>query len=129
MKREALQIHSEEGEGKEESRPRERTTEEGEPKVVFIGTGLNYSFAIREDGVLFVWGIPYNSQLGSDIPDGKLPHPIPNLKLRVPPPRTEELWKPVFSWLFLGINEKKSIFSKLNKDIVFAVVHVVHLDQ
>jgi alpha-tubulin suppressor-like RCC1 family protein len=61
----------------------ERTTKEGEPGVIFIATGTNNSLAMREDGVLFIWGISYAGQLEIPDVDGKSPLVIPDLKFRL----------------------------------------------
>jgi alpha-tubulin suppressor-like RCC1 family protein len=112
----ALKVGSREG----------RTTKEGEPKVVYIGTGINNSLAMREDGMLFIWGVSYSGQLVVSGANGQAPIAIPSLKFRVPPKRTEERWRQIFSWLFLGFQDPKSIFSKLNVEVIFTLVMVFY---
>jgi alpha-tubulin suppressor-like RCC1 family protein len=119
-----LQLHPDgkhEGGLKEES-----TTEKREPKVIFIGTGMNNGFAMREDGMLFAWGLGSSGQLGVEpsMAWGATPTAIANLRFHIPPPRTEELWRQLFSWLFLGLQDCGSSFSKLNVEVIFALASV-----
>ncbi|MCE3013964.1 MAG: hypothetical protein LW878_12950 [Proteobacteria bacterium] len=108
-----------EGEG---SLPERNSTKGGEPRVVFIATGINNSFAMREDGLMFSWGIGLSGQLGMKV-DGTWGAPRALfLKFQIPPPRYEEMWHEIFQWIFLGFGDQRSIFSELNVEIIFSLV-------
>jgi alpha-tubulin suppressor-like RCC1 family protein len=95
---------------------------EGGPRVIFVGTGMNNSFAMKEDGELFVWG--HWEQLQMIPGAGHVPVVLPEWKFRVPP-SSQEFWEQIFFWLFLGIQDLSSIFSELNVEVIFSLVSVI----
>jgi alpha-tubulin suppressor-like RCC1 family protein len=106
------------------------TKEEGDRssgKAMFIGTGMNNTFVLREDGVLFVWGLSSGGQLGVEGMVGNIPTAMPNLKFCIPPLWTEEAWRQIFSWLFLGIQDRSSDFSQIPVEVIFALVSFVYV--
>jgi alpha-tubulin suppressor-like RCC1 family protein len=120
-----LSLHPTE-EGPREGDPRDgKTTEEGEPKVVFIATGINNGIAMRADGKLFIWGMEGNGQLGLGMKRiyGDIPREITNFKFQLPSASSDELWDLVFQWIFLGNQDPRSIFSAIYVEIIFSFVN------
>jgi hypothetical protein len=78
-----------------------------------FGAGYEFSWAIEEDGTLFIWGYGYSSFLER----------VPGIKFFVPWPMIE-LWKPVFRWFFLGKSSLHSFFSELPIEVLFNTVSV-----
>jgi hypothetical protein len=85
-------------------------------QVKGFGCGLDKSFAVLEGGEVIFWGD------NSETPWWK--EDEENL-VHVPEPESEERWKKVFQWLFLGKLEKGSGFFLLPVEIIFHAISVM----
>jgi alpha-tubulin suppressor-like RCC1 family protein len=106
-----------------ESSDTEEEAVEGEPvRIVLVGCGYYYSWALSEDGDLFTWG------------DGKVcghgynkhilqPKQVRNIKFRLPDSKRRE-WAPVLYWLFLGKLDQNSEFFVFPVEIIYNFVQI-----
>jgi alpha-tubulin suppressor-like RCC1 family protein len=97
---------------------------EGEGEIIAVGSGWYFSYAIVDDGSLWIWGYGKEDQLGSGGPSTspvlypyhKWDHEA--LKYMA----SGRIWRDVIQWLFLGRLDEASAFYMLPVEIIFLFV-------
>jgi hypothetical protein len=84
-----------------------------------FGCGWNYSFAVAANGALYLWGE------GAKDPSGKNVHSPMKVENFICQTPSQHRWADIFSWLFLGREDKRSKFHNLPKEIIFHFVSVI----
>jgi alpha-tubulin suppressor-like RCC1 family protein len=87
-------------------------------KIIGIGCGNYTSWAITGIGELYVWG----EKCGIEGADNLYVPTKHNFLVKKPRPRTEQLWREIFGWWFLGREDRDSAFSVLPIEVVFHLV-------
>jgi alpha-tubulin suppressor-like RCC1 family protein len=92
--------------------------------IVSIGCGHDHSFALLQDGSLYLWGRNNEGQLG--LPDLTAKNRelglLAGYKFKLPIPDSAHLWRQVFFWIFLGRSDTSSVFSLLHTEILYNAV-------
>jgi alpha-tubulin suppressor-like RCC1 family protein len=94
-------------------------------KIVAFGAMCEHAYALFEDGRLFMWGCPSDGRLGLGIllsnSNTKIPNELRDFKFRLPK-NLIQYWAPVFSWFFLGREDRNSEFFGLPVEVVYNMV-------
>jgi alpha-tubulin suppressor-like RCC1 family protein len=91
--------------------------------IACFGCGWNHSFAVIDDGSLFLWGNGLEGQLFGEFPESfSHPKKLENFVCQTP---VQLRWGNIFSWLFLGREDKGSEFYRMPQEILFHVVTVM----
>eukprot|EP01127_Copromyxa_protea_P020969 TRINITY_DN7097_c0_g1_i1.p1 TRINITY_DN7097_c0_g1~~TRINITY_DN7097_c0_g1_i1.p1 ORF type:complete len:390 (-),score=26.28 TRINITY_DN7097_c0_g1_i1:34-1050(-) len=86
--------------------------------IVGVGCGNNHSFAVLENGNMYVWGQNSSGQIGIEETSTRVPIVLP---LNVTTGNWRA-WHSIFKWLFLGRSDPKSILYALPLEVVFELV-------
>jgi alpha-tubulin suppressor-like RCC1 family protein len=90
--------------------------------IASFGCGWNHSFAVIDDGSLFLWGNGMEGQLFGESELFSLPKKLENFVCQTP---VQLKWGNIFSWLFLGREDEGSEFYRMPQEILFHVVTVM----